>query len=171
MNEKEPINNSIYEVESDDFYNEDGTFRPLTSRDGNIDGGLSHLRNTYMESEREYFKFLLSKEEIRNAFKEFIMKYNSEELFKEAISIQNKIETGLLETKEDLEKMKTMTPEEKDNYHMMLLAQSEGMMCLLLAATRDKVKMLHLVKTLESNGKPESNGDDLELEYGNNRTR
>ena len=23
MNEKEPINNSIYEVESDDFYNED----------------------------------------------------------------------------------------------------------------------------------------------------
>ena len=36
------------------------------------------------------------------------MNYNNEELFKHAISIQNKIETGMVETKEDLEKMKNI---------------------------------------------------------------
>ncbi len=173
MKEKEIKNNSIYEVESDGFYYEDGTFRPLTSRHGNIDSELSHLRNTYMESEREYFKFLLSEEKIRNAFQKLIMNYNSEELFKEAISIQNKIETGILETKEDLEKMKTMTPEEKDDYHMMLLEHAEGMMCLLLAATRDKVRMLNLVKALESNELIDSKNNklSLELEHANKRRR
>ena len=158
-------------IKNDSFYNKDGTFRPLTSRDGNIDGELSHLRNTYMESEREYFEFLLSKQDIRDLFQEYVMNYNSEELFKRAISIQNKIETGMVENQEDLEKMKNMTPEEKEKYHMKLLARSEGMMCLLLAATRDRVKMMHLVKTLESNEMLKSNGNKLELEYGNNRTR
>ena len=36
------------EIKNDSFYDEDGTFRPLTSSDGNIDGELSRLRNTYM---------------------------------------------------------------------------------------------------------------------------
>ncbi len=157
------------EIKNDSFYDEDGTFRPLTSSDGNIDGELSRLRNTYMESEREYFEFLLSKKDIRDLFQEYVMNYNNEELFKHAISIQNKIETGMVETKEDLEKMKNMPPEEKDKYHMKLLARSEGMMCLLLAATRDRSKMLRLVKTIDSNEMLDSNAE--ELEHGNNRTR
>ena len=155
MNENETKNN--------DYYNEDGTFRPLTSRDGNTDGELSHLRNTYMESERKYFEFLLSKKNIRNVFQEFVNNYNSEELFKYAISIQNKIETGMVETKEDFEKMKAMTPEEKDEYHIKLLASSEGMMCLLLAAASDKSKMMRLVKTMES--------EENENEYSNSKIR
>ena len=149
--------------ENEKKYNEEGLFKSLTSSHGNIDGELSHFRNTFLEVEREYFKALLSDKDIRNMFQELASSYNNEQLFETAMEIYNNIEMGTIETKEDLEKMKSLTPAEKDSYHLRVLEKNEGMMTLLLAATTDKVKLLELVKTIES----EKNED----EYGNNKTR
>lgn len=131
------------------MYNEDGTFKPLTASHGNVDGELAHLRNTYMEAEREYFEHLLAIESIRNEFIGYI-DYDSYILLETAVQIQDRLESGRLETLEDLEKMKSMSPEERDYYHMHKLESAEGMMCLLLAAARDKTKILELIKTYES---------------------
>lgn len=128
------------------MYNSDGTFKPITANDGNINGNIAHLRNTYMESERNYFERLLAIEEIREEFL-LCLGYTNDLLYKRAVKIQQDIEYGNLETQEELEKMKLMTPEKRDEYHMRKLERAEGMMCLLLAAIRDKVKILELVKT------------------------
>ena len=133
------------------MYNEDGTFKPLQGSHGNIYEGVAHLRNTYMESEREYFEYLLSIESLRNEFLKYL-DCNSDELFNTAMRIQEKIEYGMLESPQELEQMKLMSPEEKDNYHIRKLESAEGLMCLLLAAIRDKVKILELLKTY-SNGR------------------
>lgn len=131
------------------FYNEDGTFKPLTDNHGNTNGQLAELRNTYMESEREYFEYLLMVKEIRNVFLGYL-DYDSDTLFRYAIKWQEKIEYGMLETEEDLKKMESMTPEQRDNFHMSRLERAEGVMCLLFAAARDKAKILELVKTYEN---------------------
>ncbi len=129
------------------FYNENNEFIPLTSKNGNINGDLAHLRNTYLEVEKRYFEKLLEKEEIRNRFYAFIH-YDSARLFQCAMEIQYKLETGSLETKEELEKMKLLSPEQRDALHNKNLESAEGLMCLLFAAARDKVNILELVKTL-----------------------
>ena len=129
------------------LYNENNEFIPLTSKNGNINGDLSHLRNTYLEAEKKYFEKLLEDEEIRNRFYSFIH-YDSEKLFQYAMEIQYKLETGFLETKEELEKMKSLSPEQRDALHNKNLESAEGLMCLLFAAARDKVNILELVKTL-----------------------
>ena len=129
------------------LYNENNEFIPLTSKNGNINGDLSHLRNTYLEAEKKYFEKLLEDEEIRNRFYSFIH-YDSEKLFQYAMEIQYKLETGFLETKEELEKMKSLSPEQRDALHNKNLESAEGLMCLLFAAARDKVNILELVNTL-----------------------
>ena len=43
---------------ADSFYEQDGSFIPRTGSSGNTDPELAHIRNTYMEAEREYFLFL-----------------------------------------------------------------------------------------------------------------
>lgn len=129
------------------FYNENNEFIPLTARNGNTNGNLSHLRNTYLEAEKSYFEKLLEDEEIRNSFYSFI-NYDSEKLFKYAMEIQYNLETGAIETKEQLEQMKLLTPEQRDMEHIRNLEKAEGLMCLLFAAARDKVDILELVKTL-----------------------
>lgn len=128
------------------MYNEDGTFKPLTESYGNTSGELAHYRNTYMEAEREYFEQLLSVESIRNEFIKFT-NCGSYALFDEAIRLQTLLETGELETLEELEQMNDMTPEERDAFHMKKLEHAEGLICLYLAAARDKVLMKVLVKT------------------------
>lgn len=128
------------------MYNEDQTFKPLTSTHGNVNGDLASLRNVYMEAERDYFEQLLVIDRIRERFLDYV-ELDSESLFRAAIDIQNKIEEGTLESKEDIERMKSMSPGVRDEYHMSLLEQAEGLMCLLFAATRDKVELLDLVKT------------------------
>lgn len=130
------------------MYNEDQSFKPLTASNGNVDGNLSFFRDTYMEAEREYFESLLADEKFKNEFLSYI-NCDSDILFRLAIRIHEKIEYGTLETEEDIEIMKLMTPEEKDCYHMENLERAEGMMCLLLAATRDKVRILELIRTPE----------------------
>lgn len=134
------------------MYNEDGSFKPLTASYGNTSGELAHYRNTYMEAEREYFEQLLSVESIRDEFSKF-MNCGSYALLDEAIKLQTMLEYGNLETLEELEKMKSMTPEERDNFHMKKLEHAEGLMCLYFAAARDKALILELVKTYTPGGR------------------
>ena len=75
-----------------------------------------------------------------------MLNYDNDKLYEIAMEIQEKLETGDLETNEEKEQMKLMTPQERDSFHMKKLIEAEGMMCLLLAAIRDKVKVLELVK-------------------------
>ena len=131
------------------MYNEDGSFRPLTASSGNVDGELAELRNIYMEAEREYFERLLANKDIWNTFVSYL-DYSSDELFEAAMNIQNKLENGELETSHELDMMKSMTPGEKEEFHMRKLESAEGLICLLLAATRDKVKILELVRGYSS---------------------
>ena len=91
------------------FYDEEGNFTPLTANHGNIDGDLAHLRNTYMESERENFESLLANEKIRKEFATYLQ-YDSSSLYKFAIKFQEKLESGMLEDEQGLKRMKFMTP-------------------------------------------------------------
>ena len=127
------------------MYDEDGNFIPLTSNDGNINGKLAHLRNTYMEAEKYYFECLLSVDSIRKKFT-YYLKCDSEQLLKYAAKLQYRLEYGLIENAEELEMMKTMTPQQRDEFHMKKLEETEGILCLLYAAARDKTKILELVR-------------------------
>jgi len=128
------------------MYNEDGTFKPLTASHGNISGELAHLRNTYMEAERDYFEHLLAIESIRNQFLELVDEH-ADNLFDRAIKIQEQLEYGNLETNEEKTAMQSMSKEAREAYHMEKLARAEGLMCLLFAAARDKALILELVRT------------------------
>lgn len=132
------------------MYNSDGSFKPLTGNEGNTSGELAHLRNTYMESEKAYFGYLLSD---KNMYMEFVRLINepSESLLQCAMMLQEKLEYGNLETEEEKKAMQSMSPQEREKYHMRKLEKAEGMMCLLFAAARDKAKVLELVRTYEQN--------------------
>lgn len=134
------------------MYNEDGSFKPLTASYGNTSGELAHYRNTYMEAEREYFEQLLSVESIREEFSKY-MDCGSYALLDEAMRIQTMLEYGNLETLEEIEEMQTMTPEERDRFHMRKLERAEGLMCLYFAAARDKALILELVKRYTPGGR------------------
>jgi len=125
------------------FYNADGTFKPLTASHGNIDGSLAHYRDTYMQAERDYFGQLLARDEVRDRLVQYV-DYDSDMLFSAATKIQEQLETGQLETMEDLQQMQSMQPEQREAFHMRKLENAEGLMCLLLAATRDKVLIKEL---------------------------
>lgn len=133
-------------MENNGMYNNDGTFKPLTANYGNVNGELANLRNTYMESEREYFEKLLEDEGILNYFVGISENFNGEILIKEAMKIQEKLETGNLETQEELTLMQQMNPNERETFHLKKLEKAEGIMCILFAAARDKVKILELVQ-------------------------
>lgn len=152
------------------FYDKEGNFTPLTDNHGNTSGDLAHLRDTYMESEREYFECLLAIKEVRDTFISNIG-LNSDELFKYGIEWQEKVESGLLEDEHDLKRMEYMTPEEKDAFHMRKLEEAEGMMCLLFAAARDKAKILELVKTYDNEDTRKRDLYENELYYGNGMSR
>ncbi len=137
---------------TDIMYNEDGSFKPLTASQGNISGELAHYRNTYMESEREYFEQLLAVESIRDEFSKY-MNCGSYALLDEAIKIQTLLETGNLETLEELEQMKNMSPEERDSFHMRKLEHAEGLVCLYFAAARDKALIRELVRVPYGRGR------------------
>ena len=141
--------NEFYDNLENSFYDENGSFRPLTANHGNISGDLAHLRDTYMESEREYFIALLSNPDIYNAFMDYAQ-HDSYDLFETAMTLQERLENGLLESVEEQEKMKQMTPEERDSFHMKRLEQTEGLLCLLYAAAKDKAKILELTRYFET---------------------
>lgn len=131
------------------FYSEDGTFHPLTDKiQGNTNGELAHARNTFMEAERERFLELLKDKKTLDRFLD-LLTLDSESLLLEAQKLQDKLEYGEIETREEQEMMKSMTPEERDQFHMDNLTRVEGLIILLSAAARDKVKMLELIKTMD----------------------
>ncbi len=76
---------------------------------------------------------------------EYVDSYESDSLFEDAIEIYKKIESGELESEDDKIKMASMSSTDRDNFHMKKLEQAEGLMCLLLAAARDKARILELV--------------------------
>lgn len=134
-------------MENNEMYNDDGTFKPLSANYGNVNGELANLRNTYMESEKEYFEKLLEDESIRNYFVSISENINGEVLIKEAMNIQEKLETGNLETPEERSLMQQMSSSEREMFHLKKLEKAEGIMCILFAAARDKEKILELVRT------------------------
>lgn len=129
-----------------DMYYDDGTFRPLVASHGNVSGDIAYYRNVYMEAEREYFTKLLERDDVRGMFIDYL-NYSSDELLYAAKIHQERLENGELETREELEKMKSMTPRERDKYHMYKLESTEGLIALLLAAIKDKALILELVLT------------------------
>lgn len=142
-------------MEEKRMYNEDGSFRPLQGISGNVSDELADFRNIYMEAEKEYFETLLSDEKLRDYFESLIDEHG-EELIKTAKKLHSMIEFGELESKEEVEMMKQSTPSEREKYHMHKLEEAEGLMCLLLAAARDKVKIKTLImvmKQRESKGR------------------
>ena len=130
------------------MYDSEGNFIPITASHGNMDGSLAHLRNTYMESEKLYFEQLLTDPAISREFRRLINE-RSDDLFECAMEIQKRLEYGELETQEEKVRMQTMTPEERDAYHMQKLSKAEGLMCLLYAAAKDRVKTLNKELILE----------------------
>ena len=134
------------------MYDEQGNFVPLVGRHGNISGDLARLRNTYMEAEKSYFEELLSDSKIREEFLK-LTELESEDLFNLALEIQYKLETGTLETKEELAKMQNMDSTSRDAYHMARLEKAEGMMALLYAAAKDKVKLKMKLLEMSSDSK------------------
>lgn len=128
------------------FYGDDESFKPLLSNHGITDGELAHYRNTFMSAEKEYFLELLKDDELRE---EFILLINEDDdfLLREATKLQDKLENGELESREELELMKTMTSEEREKYHMRKLEIAEGKICLLYGAVRDKALIKALIKS------------------------
>lgn len=126
------------------FYTEDGEFKPVVASHGNISGEFAYVRNAYMEAERDYFTALLSNKSIRDQFTSYAYSdnYNPDFLFEAAMKLQENLENDNLHTKEELDAMKDMTPEERDRFHIDKLSETEGLIALLLGAIRDKALVL-----------------------------
>lgn len=138
---------------TDIFYNEEGSFSPILRTDGNMEEDIAHIRNIYMEAERDYFNLLLSDEEIRQMFNEELLNSPNDVLFDKAITYQRRLECGELETNEEIAMMNEMSPEERDDYHMKVLARAEGIMCLLFAAIRDRARIRTLCRVIKAESK------------------
>lgn len=136
------------------LYDKNNEFTPLTNSHGNVDENLSNLRNIYMTAEKDYFEKLMSNNNIRERFIQFLND-DSDKLFQATLEIQTALETGKLETSKQIEQMKNLSPEQREKLHMENLEIAEGLMCLLFAAARDKVDILEYVKTY-SNGESHS---------------
>lgn len=98
-----------------------------------------------MNAEREYFETLLKDDTLYEKFEQYL-NYSSEELFHYATKLHEMLEYGEIETKEEIEQMKLMDPEERDAYHLRNLEGVEALMCLLYAAAKDKAYILELTR-------------------------
>lgn len=123
------------------FYDQDGEFIPLTASNGNTLKNRSHMRNTYMELQKKLFEEMLSNGEVCNKFINLLTD-SVDWLLENAMILQEKIETGCLETVSERRQMKKMSPEEREKFHMKKLEEAEKWMCLYYAAARDKELML-----------------------------
>lgn len=102
----------------------------LTSPNGNIDPEIAHLRDTFLNSEFEYLKHLLSSESIRKLVLDLNNTYYPEKLYQMAMERINAIENGEVEEKN--------------------LSRVEGEATILLAAISDKALIKELVLYLEN---------------------
>ena len=133
----------------DIMYHSDGSFMPFVGHHGNIGIEIENYRNTYMEAERDYFSYLLADKQLRDYLEDLLHDYRPGDIFEEAITLQEKIESGELESREEKEKMKLMSPEERDQFHLNRLMYAEGTLCLLYAAIRDKALVLDEIESWE----------------------
>ena len=76
------------------MYNEDGSFKPFLGHHGNLNGEIAYHRNTYMEAEKEYFSQLLVDEKVRNYLINLLYNNKPDDLYEEAMKIQEKLENG-----------------------------------------------------------------------------
>lgn len=143
------IKNKNVSIHDDIMYEDDGTFKPFVGHHGNVDGGIAYHRDTYMESEKDYFLQLLADEKVRKYIKNLLYSGSPDDIFYEAIQIQERLESGKLESEQEIKKMKLMTQEEREQYHLQKLEHAEIKMCLLFAAIRDKALILNEVKCWE----------------------
>ena len=97
----------------DIMYNDDGTFRPFVGHHGNVDGEIAYYRDTYMEAEKEYFLFFFAYEKVRKYIAELLYNGSSDDIFDEVIQIQERLESGNLESEQEIIQMKSMIPEER----------------------------------------------------------
>ena len=121
------------------FY-EKGHFKPLNSSDGNIDGEIAKLREIYMDAERDYFEYLLSSKKVFEKF-ELLLDESTGFLCNYALYLQSLIESGCLETEDELISIQSLSIEEREKYHLVKLEQAEALLCLVLAAIKDKAKI------------------------------
>ena len=67
----------------------------ITPNKGNVDGNISHLRDTFLEAEREYVLELLKSEGVRSLITE-INEFTPEKLFAISKKLVDDIELGLV---------------------------------------------------------------------------
>ena len=103
-----------------------------------------------MEAEKDYFLQLLADERIRNYVAELLYNCSPDNLFDEAMKIQEKLETGNLESEQEKLQMQSMTTKEREQYHFEKLIYAEGIMCLLFGAIRDKAIILDKIQCWEN---------------------
>ncbi len=144
--------NDEIENQNDGFYDKNGKFIPFGYEWGNTNPDIAHLRDTYMEAERDYFIALLGDERNRTHFLR-LLQLPDDLLFEEAEKLRTKIESGNLENEEDKDKLAQLSPQERDKYHMELLDWAEGNLCLILAAIRDKAHIHELVSYSRERGR------------------
>lgn len=106
-------------------------FVPFNNNHGNVDGEIAYLRDTFLNSEMEYLKHLLSSESIRKNMEELLNYNNPELLYKKAIERIEKIENG-----------------EVDEKHLPII---EGEITLLLASIQDKALINELILINDEN--------------------
>lgn len=99
---------------------------PLGSNRDNVNPDASHLRDTYLQAEREYIAQLLQHEGMRQLVEE-INQMPSETLFAAAQKLVDDVEMGLI-------------PEEQ-------MERTEQQLTIMLTAIKDKVLLKELVKT------------------------
>ena len=127
-------------------FDENGSFIPLTDNYGNTSGEVARLRDDFLKAEKDYFIELLSDEMMYKQFVDLI-EQDPEYLFNYAMGLQEQLEQDNIETLEEKEAMKLMTPEDREKFHLKRLEDIEGFICLLLAAIRDKALILTLTRS------------------------
>lgn len=118
---EQSLNNSMQEAIFD-----------ITPYKGNVDGNISHLRDTYLNAEREYVAELLKSESMRDLISE-INAETPDKLFAIAQGIFEKVEMGLI-------------PDDQ-------MEKTEQQLIVLLAAIQDKVLLKDLVLVPSQGGR------------------
>lgn len=108
------------------------TISEITPYKNNVDGNISHLRDTYLKAEREYVTELLKSSGMRDLIEQ-VNSENPDTLFTIAQDIVNKVDMGLI-------------PDDQ-------MERTEQQLTVILAAIQDKVLSNDLVLLPQRGGK------------------
>ena len=98
-----------------------------------LDKEKVRIRDEFMASERDFFKeLLLSDRLFCKEMMDFIRKekIDSKKALDLAVELYERIENGTLESRDELEEMDSMSPEEREEAHLKNLIQAEKTMCI-----------------------------------------